>query len=81
MKAMSPIVIHYVLDTDRAKTFYTKVFDVKPLSESVGWTTPNFGGFVVALHILPQTNDAEGPLPHVGLSLGAATLGPETRRI
>jgi predicted enzyme related to lactoylglutathione lyase len=28
------MVIHYLSDMERAKAFYTKVFDVKPLFES-----------------------------------------------
>ena len=42
MKARNPIVIHYVHDMDRAKHFYTKVFEVKPLFVSPGWTTIDF---------------------------------------
>lgn len=69
MKARNPIVIHYVRDMDRAKTFYTKAFDVKPSFESPSWTTLDFGAIELALHILPQSNDTEGPLPHAGLNL------------
>ena len=43
MKARNPIVIHYVHDMDRAKDFYSKVFDVKPSVESPGWTMLDFG--------------------------------------
>ncbi len=69
MKARNPIVIHYVRDMDRAKSFYTEVFDVKPLFESSGWTTLDFGAIEVALHILPQSSDSEGVMPHAGLNL------------
>ena len=69
MKARNPIVIHYVRDMDRAKTFYTKAFNVKPSFESSGWTTLDFGAIELALHILSQSNDTEGPLPHAGLNL------------
>ena len=70
MKARNPIVIHYVHDMDRAKTFYTEAFDVKPSFESPGWTTLDFGAIALALHILdPQSSDMEGPLPHAGLNL------------
>ncbi len=67
MKARNPIVIHYVHDMDRAKEFYTKVFDVKPSVESPGWTMLDFGAIQLALHILPANGD--GPLPHAGLNL------------
>ncbi len=67
MKARNPIVIHYVHDMDRAKEFYTKVFDVKPSFESPGWTMLDFGAIQLALHILPANGD--GPLPHAGLNL------------
>ena len=67
MKAKNPMVIHYVHDMDRAKTFYTDVFDVKPSFESPGWTTLDFGGIQLALHILPAGDD--GLLPNAGLNL------------
>ena len=69
MKARNPIVIHYVHDMKRATTFYTEVFQVVPAFESPGWTTLDFGAIQLALHILPQSGDAEGPLPHAGLNL------------
>jgi predicted enzyme related to lactoylglutathione lyase len=69
MRARNPIVIHYVSDMDRAKAFYTRAFDVKPSFESSGWTTLDFGVIQVALHILPQSDEGEGPLPHAGLNL------------
>lgn len=59
--------IHYVYDMERAKNFYTNVFEVKPSFESVGWTTLDFGAIQLALHILPADDDA--PLPHAGLNL------------
>ena len=68
MKARNPIVIHYIHDMDRAKAFYTISFDVKPSFESSGWTTLDFGGIELALHILSQ-GETEGPLPHAGLNL------------
>ena len=67
MKARDPIFIHYVHDMERAKRFYTEVFDVKPLQESPGWTTLNFGTLQLALHILPANDDL--PLPNAGLNL------------
>lgn len=69
MKARNPIVIHYVHDMERAKTFYTKVFDVRPSFESPGWTTLDFGAIELALHILSSSNDTESALPHAGLNL------------
>lgn len=70
MRARNPIVIHYVHDMDRAKTFYMEAFHVKPSFESSGWTTLDFGGIKLALHILsPQSNEPESPLPHAGLNL------------
>lgn len=70
MNCRNPIFIHYVLDMDRAKRFYTSVFDVKPRFESSGWTTLEFGAIELALHILnPRSNDVEAPIPHAGLNL------------
>ena len=69
MKARNPIVIHYVLDMERAKNFYTQAFDVKPLFESPGWTTLDFGAIELALHILAPDEMDEGPIPHAGLNL------------
>ena len=69
MKARNPIVIHYVHDMDRAKDFYTKVFDVKPSVDSPGWVMLDFGAIQLALHILPVVAADEGPLPHAGLNL------------
>ncbi len=60
------MVIHYVHDMDRAKTFYVDVFEVTPSFESPGWTTLDFGAIQLALHILPAGTD--GPLPHAGLN-------------
>lgn len=61
------MIIHYVHDMDRAKRFYTEVFDVVPSFESSGWTTLDFGAIQLALHSLPA--DDESPLPHAGLNL------------
>ena len=61
------MVIHYVSDMERAKTFYTEVFEVKPSFESSGWVTLDFGAIELALHILPAGTDR--PLPHAGLNL------------
>ncbi len=66
MKAKNPMVIHYVHDMDRAKTFYTDVFDVKPSFESPGWTTLDFGAIQLALHI---TAGDDALLPNAGLNL------------
>lgn len=41
----------------------------EPLFESPGWTSLDFGAIELALHILPESGDAEGPLPHAGLNL------------
>lgn len=69
MKGRNPIVIHYVRDMERAKHFYTAVFEVAPAFESPGWTTLDFGALQMALHMLYPGHDAEGPLPHAGLNL------------
>jgi predicted enzyme related to lactoylglutathione lyase len=66
MRARNPLVIHYVHDMDRAKTFYMKTFEVKPSFESPGWTTLDFGSLELALHSLPAGGDA--PLPNAGLN-------------
>ena len=54
---------------NRAKDFYTKVFDVKPSVEYPGWTMLDFGAIQLALHILPVVAEEKGPLPHAGLNL------------
>ena len=54
MKARNPIVIHYVSDVDRAKAFYTEVFEVKPSFESPGWTTLDFGAMELAFNLRQQ---------------------------
>lgn len=69
MNVRNPIVIHYVLDMERAKSFYTQAFDVKPLFESPGWTTLDFGAIELALHIIAPDEMDEGPIPHAGLNL------------
>lgn len=69
MKARNPLVIHYVYDMDRAKAFYVDSFHVKPLFESPGWTTLDFGSIQLALHILTEDHDDESPLPHAGLNV------------
>ncbi|MCP5179250.1 MAG: VOC family protein [Pseudomonadales bacterium] len=70
MKCRNPIVIHYVYDMERARTFYTTVFDTSVKFASPGWTTLDFGAVELALHILsPTSRDTERPLPHAGLNL------------
>ena len=69
MKARNPIVIHYVHDMKRAKWFYMGAFDVEPSFESEGWTMLDFGAIQLALHILSDQTELEGPLPHAGLNL------------
>ncbi len=82
MKGRNPIVIHYVYDMERAKAFYTAVFDVKPSFESRGWTTLDFGAFELALHILaPGSQEPEAPLPHAGLNLEVDSLEEMQTRI
>ena len=67
MKTKNPMIIHYIDDMDRAKTFYMGVFGVQPLFESPGWTTLDFGAIELALHSLPAGE--HGPIPHAGLNL------------
>ena len=64
-----PIVIHYVQDMVRARSFYRDVFGVSASFESPGWSTLDFGSFELALHILHPGAHEEGPLPHAGLNL------------
>jgi extradiol dioxygenase family protein len=64
VKCRNPIVIHYVHDMERAKAFYTSVFEVKPKCESPGWTTLDCGAIELALHILyPTSTEPESTLP------------------
>ena len=70
MRGRNPLVIHYVYDMNRAKQFYTEVFQVKPKFESSGWTTLDFGSIELALHLTHDDWEmAERPLPHAGLNL------------
>jgi predicted enzyme related to lactoylglutathione lyase len=70
MRGRNPLVIHYVYDMNRAKRFYTEVFQVRPNFESPGWTTLDFGSIELALHITqPNSEEPELPLPHAGLNL------------
>lgn len=70
MRGRNPMVIHYVHDMERAKRFYTEALHVRPLFESPGWTTLDFGPIELALHILyPASKDDEAPIPHAGLNL------------
>ena len=60
MRGRDPLVIHYVHDMERAKTFYTEALDVRPSFESPGWTTLDLGAIQLALHILhPQSEEPE----------------------
>ena len=69
MRVRNPMVIHYVLDMDRATNFYKSVFKIEPLFESPGWTQLDCGQIVLALHILhTQSSELEAPLPHAGLN-------------
>ena len=63
-----PMFIHYVQDMERALAVYTGVFDTQANFTSPGWSTIDFGGFVLALHILeaPMT---DAPMPNAGLNL------------
>ncbi|MGD8830773.1 MAG: VOC family protein [Pseudomonadales bacterium] len=65
----NPIVIHYVLDMDRALAFYKTVFGVSTSTESPGWSMLDFGSFQLALHILSPNEPGERPIPHAGLNL------------
>ena len=67
------MVIHYVRDMARARAFYGETLGLAetptPGSGSPGWHTFRCDGLIVALHILPAGESAEGPLPHAGLNL------------
>ena len=65
MKVLKTWLLYYVHDMDRAKAFYMKTFQVKPLKETEGWTELDFGSLVLALHTLPAHGG--GTMPHAGL--------------
>ncbi|MDE2932586.1 MAG: VOC family protein [Chloroflexota bacterium] len=73
MRVRNPMVIHYVRDMGRACAFYRDILGLPeeptPGSGSPGWNTFRCDGLIVALHILPPGDSAEGPLPHAGLNL------------
>jgi len=64
-----PMFIHYVRDMDRALNFYTSVFDIRATFTSPGWSTLDFGAFVLALHILSSHDMEDSPMPNAGLNL------------
>ena len=73
MRVHRPMVIHYVRDMARACAFYRDTLGLAetptPGSGSPGWNTFQCDGLIVALHVLPAGESAEGPLPHAGLNL------------
>ena len=73
MRVHSPMVIHYVRDMEHACAFYRDALglpeEATPGSGSSGWNTFRCDGLILALHILPDGESAEGPLPHAGLNL------------
>ena len=82
MKCRNPIVIHYVHYMERAKDFYTSVFEVEPIFESPGWTTLDFGAIQLALHILyPGSRDPEALLPHAGLNFEVDSIEEIQERV
>ena len=82
VKCRNPIIIHYVHDMERAKAFYTYVFEVEALFESPGWTTLDFGAVQLALHILyPGSKEPEAPLPHAGLNLEVDSIEELQERV
>ena len=69
MEARSPLFIHYVADMERAVRFYTGVFKAPVAFRSPGWTTLEFDGFQLALHVWPADRLKEALLPNAGLCL------------
>ena len=73
MRVRNPMISHYVRDMDRACAFYGDTLglpaEATPGSGSPGWNTFRCDGLILALHILPATDSAEGPIPHAGLNL------------
>lgn len=80
MIGTDPMVIHYVHDMNRAITFYRSVFEVQTTFESPGWSTFDFGSFVLALHILHEGSE-EKPVPHAGLNLLVSHIETVQERI
>ncbi len=68
-KAKNPMVIHYVFDMARAKTFYSQVFDAPILVDSPGWSTLDVGGMELALHISSEAEIGERLIPQAGLNI------------
>ena len=84
MRTKNPMVIHYVSDMDRAKTFYCEVFDVPTLVESPGWTTLDLGGMELALHISSKSEIRERLIPQAGLNVEVNSIEevlPEIERL
>ena len=69
MRAKNPMVIHYVSDMERAKSFYVEVFGVPTLVESPGWTTLDLDGMELALHIALGSENEEWQMPQAGLNV------------
>lgn len=55
---------------------------MKPLFESPGWTTLDFGAIELALHILvPGSTEPEAPIPHAGLNLEVDSIEEIQERV
>lgn len=68
MRGRDPYFIHYVRNMEQAIAFYNGVFDVHVSFTSPGWSTLDFEGFTLALHILSDGHDDQ-PIPNAGLNL------------
>ena len=73
-KAKNPMVIHYVSDMTRAKTFYSNVFDAPILVDSPGWSTLDIGGMELALHISSESEIEERLIPQAGLNIEVESI-------
>ena len=80
MKTYSPMVIHYVVDMDRAYAFYCETLGLTPDTRSAGWSTLRCGELLVALHILGDDSE-ESPLPHAGLNLEVDDLDAAVKEL
>ena len=69
MKVKNPMVIHYVSDMTRAKTFYSNVFGAPISVDSPGWSTLDIGGMELALHISSESEIRERLMPQAGLNI------------
>lgn len=52
--------MYFVRDMDKSIAYYKDMFDLEPTEKSPGWTTYNFGGHELCLHIAEEGQSIDG---------------------